>query len=266
MIELAAPPAIIKPANGLWKPAAPAILRGKDLIFPRTNAMLMVNQLIGFGVAAVPNIAILESFATTGSTGTTTRTFTSVTVSAARTHLLIGVASRGDGVISQITSMTANGISCTQIGEQAAASGIQSVELWAVADGSGGTSLSIVAVFDNNPVRAIGMAGVSLTGLQSLTPTSTGADTTDPLATTVNVDIGGVAFYIASAYDNAGAPPFTPSGVSEIADSAMAGAFGTYNGYSAGASVFATAQSGLSIGADPVGTIGEPTFFGASFR
>lgn len=211
-----------------------------------------------------PPVKARDYFASNSASGSTTRTYvvTLAAAAAARTHVVVGFIGRGASAPTA-SAVTANGRPLEKVLRQA--NGANAVEMWFGPDNSGGTGLTIVVTYDVDPVNAYGMAGAALFAPQGLARTTTpGADTTDPLATNVDVLAGGFAAYIAAS-SNSGAP-FTPSGVTERTDTTCGGTFGSLTEYTFGADTFFASRSGLSLGADDSGTPADPCFVGASFR
>lgn len=201
MFELASPPAIVKPVKGLWHPAKPAILRGKEIL--PTLAMLQVNQLIGFGVGGGNNGPYARTYVGRSSSTVdgSSFTFSGISFGTAYDDRLIVLAvtsSAASGATGDtaISSVTIGGISATiiqqnhtRLGTRYALSAIISA---AVPTGATG---NVVVTFAASVLNCV-VDLYTITGIVSQTPTASngtvGPGDSTTLSTTLNVSSNGI--------------------------------------------------------------------------
>lgn len=177
--------------------------------------MLLVNQLVGFGVGGGGTPVALSYLGNSSSeTDLTTYTFSSCALGAAATdrRIVVGAYGRDNGGASiSTTALTVGGVSATKIVEVINDSNIKNVAALWVADVPTGTTGDIVVTFSTALVRAgIGWWGIT-GGAGGVIDSGSSASQTASAPLTVNP--GGAV--IGFSGDGASATTYTWSNITE---------------------------------------------------
>lgn len=220
--------------------------------------MLTMTELAGFaGTPAGPPATVVNTASASSTSDLTSYSFAaqSLGTAAAGRRIVVGVTT-ADNSANSISSVSIGGVAATPV--VAAQNGTSCLAGLFILQVDAGTTATIDVVFANATFRC-GIGIWAVYDLQSSAATDTGSSAADPMTDTLDIQAGGVAIGVATAFTIASV---VWTNLTENYDAVIESGVG----HSGACAAFATAQTGLSITCDANAATTSAELVMAAFR